>query len=477
MTDTTTDGTTSGAHERPRVPPAPVALAAVVAACWAALLGMLTAATVALVVWMADGGRASAGAAFRIAGLAWVLAHFGTVELADGRFAMAPLGFTLLIGYLLVRGGAVAARSHQVRTLRPVPALVAGIAVAYGLAVAGMAAFARVGAAHAGTARSFAGGALLAACCGGYGVLREAGLVGAAWRRLPEPLRLAVRGGALAAALLCMAGALAAGTMMALSGDQATRFARSLGVGTVGWLALLLLSLAFVPNAVGWAVAYLAGPGFAVGAGTSVSAFGVTLGPVPAFPLLAAVPDTPPGRWAWPLLAVPVLAGALAGHRVGRAAVGAGCRGRRALLTALATGPVAGLLVGGVALASGGPIGPGRMATLGPSAWQVGVAVAAQVTVAAGAVTGAVVLLERWRSRPASGARQEQARVVEETVDVDHQHDHDQHRRVDRQRGGLAVLDRLAARRSHQEDGDEDPADAEDHGEDGGEHAEDERDA
>ena len=42
---------------------------------------------------------------------------------------------------------------------------------------------------------------------------------------------------------------------------------------------------------------------------------------------------------------------------------------------ALAAGAVAGLAMGLLAWLSGGPLGPGRMATVGPSAWHVGIAV------------------------------------------------------------------------------------------------------
>ncbi len=137
-----------------------------------------------------------------------------------------------------------------------------------------------------------------------------------------------------------------------------------------------------LPNGALWALAYAAGPGFTVGAGTGVSPFGATLGPVPAFPLLAALPGdgTPPPAVRAALL-LPVLAGVLAGWVVGRrlpAATGAG------RLPALLTGRVArpagyGLLAGGLvalvtavlAVLAGGALGPGYLAAVGPSAWQV----------------------------------------------------------------------------------------------------------
>ena len=62
--------------------------------------------------------------------------------------------------------------------------------------------------------------------------------------------------------------------------------------------------------------AYLVGPGFAVGTGTTVSTSSVALGPLPAFPALAALPaeGTPPG-WAVGFLALPPAIAAVAAAR------------------------------------------------------------------------------------------------------------------------------------------------------------------
>ena len=77
----------------------------------------------------------------------------------------------------------------------------------------------------------------------------------------------------------------------------------------------MLAQLLVVPDAVVWAAAYLAGPGFAVGTATSVDPGGTVLGPLPALPLFGALPV--PGAnpvWLWALLAVPVLAGVVGGR-------------------------------------------------------------------------------------------------------------------------------------------------------------------
>ena len=108
------------------------------------------------------------------------------------------------------------------------------------------------------------------------------------------------------------------------------------GIG--GGILLAALCLLYVPTAAVWGLAYVVGPGFAVGAGTSVSVAGADLGAVPAFPLLAALPQEPGPAWGPLVLVVPLLAGVLAGaarapgrRRVGAgvAAAGRGVRGSR----------------------------------------------------------------------------------------------------------------------------------------------------
>ncbi len=143
-------------------------------------------------------------------------------------------------------------------------------------------------------------------------------------------------------------------------------------------MILLLGCVLLLPNGALWAVAYAAGPGFAVGAGTGISPFGATLGPVPAFPLLAALPGSgTPAPAVRAALLLPVLAGVLAGWVVGRRLPAATGPGR---LPALLTGRVArpagyGLLAGGLvalvtaalAVLAGGALGPGYLAAVGPS--------------------------------------------------------------------------------------------------------------
>ena len=134
--------------------------------------------------------------------------------------------------------------------------------------------------------------------------------------------------------------------------------------GLGGGLALATGCLLAVPTLVLWTASALVGPGFALGTDTSVDLSGAQLGEVPGLPILAALPA--PGEfagWVFVLGLIPLVAGMVAGWRVE-------VRDREDLVTRLglgaAAGGFAGLVLGVLIAASGGAVGPGRMADAGP---------------------------------------------------------------------------------------------------------------
>ena len=72
----------------------------------------------------------------------------------------------------------------------------------------------------------------------------------------------------------------------------------SLGAGILIWLAQLL----YLPTVQTWALAWVLGPGFAQGTGTIRSLTEVKSGPIPAVPILGALPDQTPGYWVLALI-------------------------------------------------------------------------------------------------------------------------------------------------------------------------------
>ncbi len=359
------------------------------AAAWAAVAGLVALAVPVLLVWAAD-SRADAGpgAALRAVAQVWLLAHGGTVTSPGGPLGLTPLALFALPLLLLERAARHAATEHEVTALGEAARLTAGVAGPYALAVTVVAGL--VGDGGVGALSALLGASALGLSGGAVGVARGAGLGPVLLEAVPSVLRRAARPAAVALVALLGAGGLLAGLATASDLGGATELAAASSPGLVGGLALLVVGLLLVPTAAVWGAAWLAGPGFTVGVGTAVGPLGVSLGAVPALPLLAGLPDNPPPLLLGVLaLAVPVGAGVLAGRtarriRAGRAAT-------------LLTGPLVGLAMAGLAALSSGPLGRARLSEVGPSWWQVGLAVTVEVGVGIAAV-GAVRRLRSHRS-------------------------------------------------------------------------------
>ncbi len=202
-----------------------------------------------------------------------------------------------------------------------------------------------------------------------------------------------VGGGAVLAlaSLVWHAGA-AYGALFQLAGDWPGR------------LAVVLLVLAFAPNAAVWGAAYGLGPGFALGAGATAAPLGVVGTPaLPHFPLVAALPvgeGALPVHWATP--AVPVVAAVVvAWFTVRTAAPPFALREeawslRETAVTAALAAVGSAMAMAVLAALAGGPLGVGALSEFGPVWWRTGAA-AAVWTAAVG--VPAALTLRAWRLR------------------------------------------------------------------------------
>lgn len=210
---------------------------------------------------------------------------------------------------------------------------------------------------------------------------------------LPIPVHdaaaAALRAGAAAAAVVIAVAAVVLAVRLVLGYAEIIRLYESVQADVLGGSVITLAQLALLPNAIIWGASWLIGPGFAIGAGSSVTPVATVLGPLPTVPLLGALPTGDQG-WGFIGLIAPIAAGfvggALAASRLRQHAwfwrVGAG----------LGTGLVAGIVLGVLAWASGGAVGPGRLAVVGPDPLLVGAWAALQIGVAAtlGVFAGAI---------------------------------------------------------------------------------------
>jgi hypothetical protein len=397
-----------GGPGEPR-PRRPLVVTGSIAACAAAASGLAVLVTLTAIGWITAphvGIGSGLGGVLRTAALLWLVAHHvGFTVRGAGRIGMLPLGLVLLPGALLALAGRWVVRTCEVTRLAHVGYVAVALALPYALLAGALAVASGTAAAAPSLLQAVAAAFLLALVAGGLGAARGV----APWPRLaalmPARPRSIVMGMLGAAAILAATGAALAGASLAVHLAVARAASDALAPGLGGAALLLLAQIAYAPNAIIWAVAYAVGPGFAFGTGTVVAPTGTALGPVPVFPMLAALPSgTGPGGpplVAVLVLAVPYLAGVFAGIVTVRIAPTPVLEA--APLWGFAAGAAAGLLAGLGAAFSGGPLGNGRLAAVGPSGFQVGLVAVLEIGVTAALTAAAAnwLILRRATRRRA----------------------------------------------------------------------------
>jgi hypothetical protein len=395
----------------------PLPVSGMLAAACTLGVGLAALTTLTLVGWIAaPRGALGAGlpGVFRTAAQLWLAAHHAGFAIPGGRVGLLPLGLMILPAMLLYRAGRWMARDADLRLRLParlpknspkeqagarrraqlVVVMQAGVSLAAPYALlAGLIALV----ASNEITQPFIGEALLshfvlAFLCGALATARMIGPWRVMLRLLPERVRALTVGSAVATAVLLVAGLALVLVAVVLNFGQVKQLSDVLAPGFVGGVLLALVQLLYLLNAVIWAFSYIAGPGFAIGAETLVAPTGVQLGTVPSLPLLGALPESGPvPAWMMAVIALPFAAGAVAGVMVARIAPSPSYEAAPlwGFISGVSTGLVAGLL----AALSGGPIGGGRLATVGPSPWEVALSVAIEVGVAAGISAGVTNLL------------------------------------------------------------------------------------
>lgn len=364
---------------------------------------LLLAVAVALGGWFAaDAGRyGDTRDATRVGADAWLMAHGAGLRLDTAALTVVPLGLTLLCAVALFRVGgwvaATAALGSDRAHLRPVLSAAGVLAVVYALVALATAILAAHPRAESDLLRALVGGFVLAGIAGGGGLLARSGQGRALVGRLPRWGRAVLLGGVSAVLAMVAAAALLVATALVLDFGTAATVLSRLHTDGSGGLMYTVVGILVVPNAVLLGAAYLLGPGFAVGAGTVVSPTAVVLGPLPSFPLLAALPDTgATPQWTTAVIGAPVLltavAVALASRRTRPERLDLGA------LCGLGAGVLAAALLTALVVLAGGAVGPGRMTVVGGDPWAT--FLAAAVSCGGGGLVGGSLgtWWARWRA-------------------------------------------------------------------------------
>jgi len=381
----------------------PLTVSAALAALAAAATMMITFMAVAVIGWfLADAGaHGQTTDALRVGADAWLVGNGSGFSVRGVPLGIVPLALTGLIVAVVHRYGRWAATSSQEvdddRTLGLAAVIFTGVYMVVAVVTCVVVGVDDTG---PGLGRAIVGSMLVAGVAGTLGMAAGTGRLAVAVARVPGWVRSVAHGAVASFLLLLVASAVLVAVMVMLGLNQASSMMSGLHLSQGDYVMYTLATMAVAPNAVLLGGAYLIGPGFAVGTGTAISPSVVTLGPMPAFPLLAGLPEAgPTPEWTIGFMAVPVLVavvGAVLAQRAYRVTAydsaalrGFGCGLGGAVLSTVA-----------IALA-GGPMGTGRMADIGAPVGEVLVSSVAAMSLG-GLVAG--VATAWWQRRAARRA-------------------------------------------------------------------------
>ncbi len=339
-------------------PPISWPLMAVVGGAVTALASWILCAGVTVLGWLAA-EPGSLGDALRVGTLLWLLSNGVGVRLGNIPVTLVPWGATAVIAFMISRFAALSARNVRAHQTSG-PGLISVVTVAAYLLCVLVVAMLGGEPWQAPARWTVVIAVLLVAAW--WGSSRSLGI---SRIEMPGRARAIIRAVLAAQLAMLVAGAAVLVTALWTHLKRVETLHQALQPGVAGGIALLLLQLAFVPNALIWSAAYALGSGFVFGAGSVIAPAATQLGMVPGIPLLGALPSSGPGDLTqlWWLAA-----GAVAGASACWMVLGSGPVPRfdRASLAGGLCGLLAGAAFAGLAWVASGDLGTLRLADLGP---------------------------------------------------------------------------------------------------------------
>jgi hypothetical protein len=399
----------SSTDPRHRSPLVPVALLGGAAAAGAVLLVCLA---VGVVGWFLSdaGAHGTPRDGLRVGAIGWLMAHGSGVRVDGVAVTIVPLGISALCAWAAWRighrvGDAISGHGPDADRIADgerdwtVPTAALAFTAGYLVVAVLTGVLASTAATAPSLPRVVLWSILLCAAFGWTGIATGSGRLAIWAAEVPAWLRAGLAGGLRILATFLVASTVLFLAALAVDVGTAANVMSRLHTGAGDASVYTALTATVVPNAVVYAGSYLLGPGFVVGTGTLVSPSLVSLGPVPMFPLLAALPDNGPTPvWAAYLIGVPPLVAALAAAWAQRRRPTV--RWEEGAVRGCVGGVLAGVLLGVVTAVSGGAGGPGRMREIGPDAMDV--MVHAVTAFGIGGVVGGLVMT--WWQRRAARA-------------------------------------------------------------------------
>ena len=195
----------------------------------------------------------------------------------------------------------------------------------------------------------------------------------------------ALRAGTGVIAAMSAVSAIMISALLALNWIEIIKLYQSLQLTFFGTLAVSAGQLALMPNLIAFGNSWLTGVGFAVGQGSQVSPLVTELGPLPAIPMLAALPVSSDSFGVFFIL-IPLLAAffatLLVKSHTAELRFNYASATTAAISLGLAIGFVAAVEMWILADFASGSIGPGRMSFVGTNPWIVAGVTFVEVSIA-----------------------------------------------------------------------------------------------
>jgi hypothetical protein len=259
---------------------------------------------VAVLGWfLADAGaHGNTTDALRVGADAWLVGHGSHLTVNGLPLGIIPLALTMVFAVAAFRAGRWAGMTSQ--PIDDDVSLAIGATISTGIYVM-LTVIVCTLATHGGAApslgRATLGSLLISGVAGTLGMAVGTGRVGFWVDDVPTWVRACAQSAASGLLILLACSAVLVAVSLALGINDAATVMSGLHLSGGDAFMYTLVMVLVAPNAVLLGAAYLLGPGFAVGTGTIVSPTAVSVGAVPAFPLLAALPGNGPTPW-WTLL-------------------------------------------------------------------------------------------------------------------------------------------------------------------------------
>lgn len=216
----------------------------------------------------------------------------------------------------------------------------------------------------------------------------------------------AFRAGTAITVMLLMVSAFTVAVLIAISWIDITRLYESVQVSFLGAVVLTVGQLALIPNLVIYGAAWFTGVGFSIGTGSLFSPLGSQVGPLPAIPVLGALPV---GQLQFGMISIVIVlvAAFIATLAIRKSADEIRFEFATAWTAAISLGLSIALVTASqmafLAAIASGSAGPGRLVQVGVSPWLLGLVVFIEVGVVA--TLAAFYSARPVEDKPAKGKR------------------------------------------------------------------------